>query len=228
MTQQKPPFDGQTLLNAFRDMNATAREGLQHETCSEYQDAVRNMSSAAAHAAQAAEDALQELEAGYPTRARQYLDRMAHVMGMMSLDTYDPDDAASVIAPAKAELNWEATIRVEEHWPEDSDLRLHGIAWENALYYDGPDFEESLDGGIYHQRFAGRFLVGIRFTFHLAEDGTITATGIVHPAEDHRVDYYTETDHTLLTATLHIDMTSEETARHLRQLIMSRNQATGE
>lgn len=69
------------------------------------------------------------------------------------------------------------------------------------------------------QRFAGYFMVGIAFTFHIAADGTIKATATVHPAEDHRSNYYTMTEYTLLTATLHIEMESSETAQHLRQMI---------
>lgn len=113
-------------------------------------------------------------------------------------------------------MNWDADIEVEEQWPEDSDLKLTGIAWENALYFDGPDFDEALEGGIYHQRFADGFLVGIRFEFNAAGDDCVSATAFVHPAEDHRGDYYTHTDCTLLTADVKIKPHSRSTLKALQ------------
>ena len=116
-------------------------------------------------------------------------------------------------------LDWEADITVDEKWPENSDLRFYGIAWTEALYYDGPDFTESLESAIYHQRFGGHFLVGIQFQFHVGDDGAITATGTMHPAENHRGNYFTITDETIMTADISIIMKSPETAQHLRELI---------
>ena len=91
MTQQDSPYDGASLLEALRDLNNTARDaatGPADESYpQEYAEAATRLSDESAAAAQAAENALRDLEAGDPVRAKQYLDRMAHIMGMVALAT---------------------------------------------------------------------------------------------------------------------------------------------
>lgn len=70
MTQQTLPFDGQPLLDAFRELNTSTREALVHvdpEYSADYHAAAARMSATSAAAADAAEAALRDLDAGDPT-----------------------------------------------------------------------------------------------------------------------------------------------------------------
>ena len=118
------------------------------------------------------------------------------------------------------ELDWEIGLAIEEQWDDDCDLRVTGIEWERALCYDGPDIREQLTSpGIYHQRFGGCVLIGIKFHFGVEADGTIVATGSLHPAEDHRGDYYTDEHATIMTARITISPRSDKTAQAIRTVI---------
>ena len=120
------------------------------------------------------------------------------------------------------DLDWTLDITVDEHQPEDSYLILKDIEWEQALQYDGLGISEMLcNSGIYHQRFGGHFLVGISFRFQVKEDGTIMATGRLHPAEEHHGDYYTHESETILTADITLLPRSPRTAQALREYIAS-------
>ena len=84
-------MDSQQLLTSFRDMNTSARDLAKDgepDDSLEYVQYAREFSHEAATAAEGASNALLSLDKGDPTPARQYLDSMAHVMGMMSLATH--------------------------------------------------------------------------------------------------------------------------------------------
>ena len=86
------PFDGQQLLDSLRELNNSAREAIRCADGSPSEDirkAADMVSDTAAHAAQEAEAALKAMETGDPMPAQRYLDRMAHVMGMVSLATQE-------------------------------------------------------------------------------------------------------------------------------------------
>lgn len=80
-------LDWRSLLDSFRQMNNTSQDLFQGKDTSdgpEYPEARARFSQQAHLAADAAEKALEELEAGDATGAKQYLDRIAHVLGMIS------------------------------------------------------------------------------------------------------------------------------------------------
>lgn len=84
-------FNSNELLAAFRDLNATARQmAREHgdDDAMQYIDAAARMGREASDAAEKAEEAIKALDAGDQIPARQYLDRIAHVMGMFSAATH--------------------------------------------------------------------------------------------------------------------------------------------
>lgn len=86
------PFDGQQLLDSLRELNNSAREAIRCADGSPSEDfrkAADIVSDTTAHAAQEAEAALKAMKTGDPMPAERYLDRMAHVMGMLSLATQE-------------------------------------------------------------------------------------------------------------------------------------------
>ena len=86
------PFDGQQLLDSLRELNNSARNAIRCADGSPSEDfrkAADQVSDTTAHAAKEAEAALKAMEAGDPMPAQRYLDRMAHVMGMVSLATQE-------------------------------------------------------------------------------------------------------------------------------------------
>ena len=73
-------------------------------------------------------------------------------------DGYLPDD-----------LDWDAEISIVEDRDssdETSQLVIRNLIWETALYYNGPDFQDTIENGysdVYHEKLDGVFLVGYRF-----------------------------------------------------------------
>ena len=65
--------------------------------------------------------------------------------------------------------------------------------WEEALLYNTDDIREFLiNGGLYHQRITGTFLVAYNFHFEVDGNNRIVAHGVVHPAVQHQGDYHTD------------------------------------
>ena len=95
MTQAKriAPFDGAELLGAFREYNRCAvelaKDADEVDDAEEFSDALNLLSRFTHEAADAAQSALDALTGDDPdpTSAKQFLDRAAHVFGMMSLAT---------------------------------------------------------------------------------------------------------------------------------------------
>ena len=117
------------------------------------------------------------------------------------------------------DLDWELDITVNEHSPENY-LVLKGLAWKQALYYDGHDITEMLcDGGIYHQRFSELYLVGIKYDFEVTDDNRILAHGTLHPADEHRGRYFTDESSVIMNATVEINPRSDRTAQAIREYI---------
>ena len=86
------PFDGQQLLDSLRELNRWAREmtfEVSDYVSKDFKKAADTVSDTTTHAAQEAEAALKAMEAGDPMPAQRYLDRMAYVMGMVSLATQE-------------------------------------------------------------------------------------------------------------------------------------------
>ena len=90
--EHKTPFDGQQLLDSFREFNNSAIDMLslsEDEQQEDLRKAIAVVSETTAHAAQEAEDALKALEDGNPLTAKRYLNSMAYVMSMVSLATHE-------------------------------------------------------------------------------------------------------------------------------------------
>ena len=84
-------FNSAELLSAFRDLNLNARKMAQSvgdDDSQEYLEAAAKLARAASGAADKALAANKALDDGDDIPARQYLDRMAHVMGMISAATH--------------------------------------------------------------------------------------------------------------------------------------------
>ena len=82
-------YDGQQLLDAFRETNNSARH-MAHIVDPEDSEAFRNgadtFAQQATEAADAAEYAIQALQDGDSSPALRFLDQMKHALGMMSLE----------------------------------------------------------------------------------------------------------------------------------------------
>ena len=138
-------------------------------------------------------------------------------MAQPTVNDLSPDEDEN-IRPDDLELDFDLTIN--EHPAADADVTISGVDWESALYYDHQSIAAMLDErGFYHMRLSGSYLVAARFEFSVDDQNRILAHGTLHPAEEHRGDYYTHEHETLMKATVDIRPKSTETATAMRRYI---------
>lgn len=128
-----------------------------------------------------------------------------------------------------ADLDWDAEVTVHQEGPEqepdqDRQLVIQNLNWENALYYDGPDFEDLIvhqSTDTYHEKLDGHFLVAYQISNpRFDENGTLKADGKLHPAiEGLKSEYHTQFHETLMESTLCISLKSARTTAAIREYL---------
>ena len=117
------------------------------------------------------------------------------------------------------DLDWNADTSVTEHEPPPRavgrSLKISQDEWEQALYYDGPDFSELIENqstDTYHADLGEVMIVAYKFSIPRLDEATgqINADATVYAAKEGRSnELHTLFDEVLRTAVIHITMTDD-------------------